>query len=55
MTRHYCDPLMQDNHIWSRGSIPEAIKSAREVAGFSLKIEVETRDYAEARLAIENG
>jgi len=47
--------MLKDNHIWSRGSIPEAIKSAREVAGFSLKIEVETCNEEEARLAIMNG
>ncbi|KAG6287392.1 nicotinate-nucleotide diphosphorylase (carboxylating), partial [Claviceps aff. purpurea] len=33
--------MLKDNHVWSRGSITEAVAAARAVAGFSLKIEVE--------------
>ena len=33
--------MLKDNHIWSRGSITNAVKEARSVGGFSLKIEVE--------------
>lgn len=36
--------MLKDNHIWSCGSIGEAVKSARSIAGFSLKIEVECRN-----------
>ncbi|PHH67956.1 hypothetical protein CDD82_958 [Ophiocordyceps australis] len=47
--------MLKDNHIWSRGSISEAVASARAVAGFSLKIEVEVQSEAEADEAIEAG
>jgi nicotinate-nucleotide pyrophosphorylase len=33
--------MLKDNHIWSHGSITAAVKEARSVGGFSLKIEVE--------------
>lgn len=33
--------MLKDNHIWSSGSITNAVKSARSVAGFSTKVEVE--------------
>lgn len=32
--------MLKDNHIWSAGSITNAVKKARTVAGFSMKIEV---------------
>ena len=47
--------MLKDNHIWSRGSITEAVRSARSVGGFSLKIEVEVGTEAEADEAIEAG
>lgn len=47
--------MLKDNHIWSKGSIPKAVSAARSVCGFSLRIEVEVRDEAEAVQAIEAG
>lgn len=32
--------MLKDNHIWSAGSITNAVKKARSLAGFSMKIEV---------------
>jgi nicotinate-nucleotide pyrophosphorylase (carboxylating) len=32
--------MLKDNHIWSAGSITNAVKKARSIAGFSMKIEV---------------
>ena len=32
--------MLKDNHIWSTGSITNAVKKARMAAGFSTKIEV---------------
>jgi nicotinate-nucleotide pyrophosphorylase (carboxylating) len=32
--------MLKDNHIWSAGSITNAVRKAREAAGFSMKIEV---------------
>jgi nicotinate-nucleotide pyrophosphorylase (carboxylating) len=34
--------MLKDNHIWSAGSITNAVKKARTAAGFSMKIEVRT-------------
>lgn len=34
--------MLKDNHIWSTGSITNAVKKARLAAGFSTKIEVRT-------------
>lgn len=45
--------MLKDNHIWSTGSITNAVKKARSVGGFSLKIEVEARTEAEAEEAIQ--
>jgi len=47
--------MLKDNHIWAKGSIPEAIKAARSVCGFSMKIDVECTSEAEAIQAIEAG
>ncbi|KAK8074497.1 nicotinate-nucleotide diphosphorylase (carboxylating) [Apiospora hydei] len=47
--------MLKDNHVWSRGSISEAVAAARAVGGFALKIEVEVRDEAEADEAIGAG
>ena len=47
--------MLKDNHIWAKGSITNAVKSARAVGGFALKIEVECQSEAEADEAIEAG
>ncbi|KAK5575012.1 hypothetical protein RB653_010267 [Dictyostelium firmibasis] len=47
--------MLKDNHIWSCGNITNAVKNARSVGGFSLKIEVECRNQDEAIEAIEAG
>lgn len=47
--------MLKDNHIWSAGSVSQAVGKAREVAGFSIKIEVECRSLAEAREAATAG
>lgn len=47
--------MLKDNHVWSRGSITEAVKAAKGVAGFSVKVEVEVQSEAEADEAIEAG
>ncbi|KAK7433210.1 nicotinate-nucleotide diphosphorylase (carboxylating) [Neonectria magnoliae] len=47
--------MLKDNHVWSRGSITDAVKAAKSVAGFSMKIEVEVQSEAEADEAIEAG
>ena len=41
--------------IWSKGSITAAVKAARAVGGFSLRIDVECQSEAEAIEAIEAG
>lgn len=47
--------MLKDNHVWSRGSITEAVVAARAVAGFAMKIEVEVQTEAEADEAIAAG
>ncbi|KAJ3278093.1 hypothetical protein HK104_002664 [Borealophlyctis nickersoniae] len=47
--------MLKDNHIWASGSITQAVRKARSVGGFALKIEVECRSEAEADEAIEAG
>ncbi|KAI9350323.1 Quinolinate phosphoribosyl transferase [Obelidium mucronatum] len=47
--------MLKDNHIWATGSIREAVAKARSAAGFSVKIEVECQDEAEADEAIGAG
>ena len=47
--------MLKDNHIWSVGSITEAVKRARRGCGFSSKIEVECRSFEEAVEACEAG
>ncbi|KXN70619.1 nicotinate-nucleotide diphosphorylase [Conidiobolus coronatus NRRL 28638] len=47
--------MLKDNHIWSRGNITEAVKAARSVGGFSMKIDVEVGSFEEACEAIEAG
>ena len=40
--------MLKDNHIWSAGSITQAVKIAKKAAGFSQKIEVECQSLEEA-------
>jgi len=47
--------MLKDNHVWSTGSITNAVKKAKSVGGFSLKIEVECQSLEEAREAIAAG
>lgn len=47
--------MLKDNHIWAKGSITNAVKSARAAGGFALKIEVECQTEEEADEAIEAG
>ncbi|BFZ64439.1 nicotinate-nucleotide diphosphorylase (carboxylating) [Saitoella coloradoensis] len=47
--------MLKDNHVWSTGSITSAVKAARAVGGFAVKIEVEVQSEAEADEAIEAG
>lgn len=47
--------MLKDNHIWARGSITEAVKAAKSVGGFSLKVEVEVSTEKDADEAIEAG
>jgi len=47
--------MLKDNHIWSSGSITNAIQQARKVGGFSLLLEVEVGSEAEADEAINAG
>ncbi|KAI1860705.1 hypothetical protein JX265_008376 [Neoarthrinium moseri] len=47
--------MLKDNHVWSRGSITDAVKAARAVGGFALKIEVEVQNEEEADEAIAAG
>ena len=47
--------MLKDNHIWSVGSITNAVNKAKSVAGFASKIEVECQNVAEALEAVEAG
>ncbi|KAJ3202486.1 hypothetical protein HK099_001833 [Clydaea vesicula] len=47
--------MLKDNHIKAAGDIQKAVNKARSVGGFSLKIEVETSSYEEAKTAILAG
>jgi nicotinate-nucleotide pyrophosphorylase (carboxylating) len=47
--------MLKDNHIWSTGSITNAVKAARAVAGFALKIEVECQTEEDAAEAADAG
>ncbi|KAI0019043.1 Quinolinate phosphoribosyl transferase [Xylariomycetidae sp. FL0641] len=47
--------MLKDNHIWSRGSITEAVAAAKTVGGFALKVEVEVQSEEEADEAIQAG
>jgi len=47
--------MLKDNHIWSTGSVTNAVHAARSVCGFSLRIDVEVQSYEEAVEAIKAG
>lgn len=47
--------MLKDNHVWSRGSITDAVVAAKAVGGFSIKVEVEVQTEAEADEAIAAG
>ena len=47
--------MLKDNHIWSAGSITNAVNKARSAAGFSMKIEVECQSLNEGLEAAEAG
>lgn len=47
--------MLKDNHIWARGSITDAVKAAKAVGGYTLKIEVEVDSEDGADEAIEAG
>lgn len=47
--------MLKDNHIWSKGSITDAVHAAISTAGFALRIHVECQSLAEAREAIAAG
>ncbi|KAG8467760.1 hypothetical protein KFE25_006812 [Diacronema lutheri] len=47
--------MLKDNHVWSCGSITQAVAKARRAAGFSTKIEVEARTLAEGLEAAAAG
>jgi len=47
--------MLKDNHVWSTGSITQAVTRARSVGGFALKIEVECRNEPEAEEALSAG
>lgn len=47
--------MLKDNHIWAKGSITDAVKAAKSVGGFALKVEVEVDNEASADEAIAAG
>lgn len=47
--------MLKDNHVWSRGSITDAVRAAKSAGGFSLKVEVEVQSEEEADEAISAG
>ncbi|XP_029639121.1 nicotinate-nucleotide pyrophosphorylase [carboxylating] isoform X1 [Octopus sinensis] len=47
--------ILRDNHIWTAGSIQKAVKDAKLVSGFSMKIEVECRNLEDALEAANAG
>jgi nicotinate-nucleotide pyrophosphorylase (carboxylating) len=47
--------MLKDNHIWASQSISGAVRNARSVGGFAVKIEVECRSETEADEAISAG
>lgn len=47
--------MLKDNHVKSTGSITDAVRRARSVCGFAVKVEVEVASEADAREAIDAG
>ena len=47
--------MIKDNHIQATGSIKEAVKSARENIGHTVKIEVETENLNQVKEALDVG
>ena len=47
--------MLKDNHIWSCGSITNAVKKAKSATGYTSKIEVECRSFEEGCEACEAG
>ena len=47
--------LIKDNHIAIAGGIREALRSARQAASFTKKIEIEVENVEDALVAIEEG
>jgi nicotinate-nucleotide pyrophosphorylase (carboxylating) len=47
--------MLKDNHIWAKGGITEAVKAAKSVGGFALKVEVEVDNEGAADEAISAG
>ena len=47
--------MLKDNHIWACGSITAAVQAAKAAGGFSMKVEVECQNEAEAIEAIAAG
>lgn len=47
--------MLKDNHITSTGSITKAVKAARSVCGFAVKVEVEVSTEEDAKEAIDAG
>lgn len=47
--------MLKDNHIWAKGSITEAVKAAKAVGGFAIKVEVEVDSEKDADEAISAG
>lgn len=48
--------MLKDNHIWAcGGDIGKAVRAAKAACGFSLKVEVECQNEAEAEEAIRAG
>ena len=47
--------LIKDNHIAIAGGIREALRSARQAASFTKKIEIEVENVGDALIAVEEG
>ena len=47
--------MIKDNHIKAQGSISRAIQRAKQVGGFSLKVEIEVSSMEDALEAIQHG
>lgn len=47
--------LLKDNHLALVGGIREAVRRARKKTGLRVKIEVEVKDFEEAREAVDSG